>query len=171
MDLEQAIKTAIDYEVKVTKAYEQAQAQATNEVGKRVFGFLADEEKRHVEYLESRLELWKKDGKLVVEKLDTVVPPKSTIQDSLKNLENTLDSKKDPSPEELDLLQKALEAEKQTSAFYKRMVEELDGHGQRLFERFVEIEDGHVAIVDAEIAALSGLGFWFDMAEFNLEAE
>lgn len=170
MDLEQAIKTAIEYEEKVVKSYEEAQTKATNEVGKRVFGFLADEEKRHVAYLESRLNQWQKEGKLVVEKLDTVVPAKTTIDESLKNLEHTLEDKQEPSPEEIDLLQQALKAERETSDFYKRMVEELDGDGQRLFERFVEIEEGHVAIVDAEIAALSGLGFWFDMAEFNLEA-
>ncbi|MBW2455080.1 MAG: hypothetical protein JRI68_11245 [Deltaproteobacteria bacterium] len=170
MDLEQAIKTAIEYEEKVVKTYDVAQSKATNEVGKRVFGFLADEERRHVEYLESRLAQWQKEGKLVVEKLDTVVPAKTTIDESLKNLESTLEEKQDPSPEEIDLLQQALQAERETSDFYKRMVEELDGDGQRLFERFVEIEEGHVAIVDAEIAALSGLGFWFDMAEFNLEA-
>ncbi len=170
MDLEQAIKTAIEYEQKVVKFYEDAQTKATNDVGRRVFGFLADEEKRHVEYLERRLTLWQKDGKLVVETLDTVVPAKKSIDESLKKLEGTLENKQEPSPEEIDLLQQALAAERETSDFYKRMVEELDGDGQRLFERFVEIEEGHVAIVDAEISALSGLGFWFDMPEFNLEA-
>ena len=35
---------------------------------------------------------------------------------------------------------------------------------------FLGIEQGHQAIVQAEIDALSGLGFWFDFQEFNLEA-
>jgi hypothetical protein len=38
-----------------------------------------------------------------------------------------------------------------------------------LFQRFVEIEQGHLAIVQAEIDSVSGLGFWFDMREFDLE--
>jgi hypothetical protein len=49
------------------------------------------------------------------------------------------------------------------------MVGELSGERQRLFARFLEIEEGHVAIVQAEIDAVSGSGFWFDMKEFDLE--
>ena len=33
----------------------------------------------------------------------------------------------------------------------------------------LEIEEGHVAIVQAELDSLQGMGFWFDMQEFNLE--
>ena len=47
---------------------------------------------------------------------------------------------------------------------------ELPAEAQALFQRFVEIEQGHQAIVRAEIDSVSGLGFWFDMQEFNLEA-
>ena len=39
----------------------------------------------------------------------------------------------------------------------------------RLFERFVAIEEGHQAIVQAEIDCVSGSGFWFDTSEINLE--
>ena len=49
------------------------------------------------------------------------------------------------------------------------MVSKLDGDGKTLFERFVEIEEGHQAIVQAEIDCVSGLGFWFDTLEFRLE--
>ena len=49
------------------------------------------------------------------------------------------------------------------------MVSELPPEGRALFERFLEIEQGHVAIVQAEIDAVSGLGFWFDVQEFRLE--
>jgi rubrerythrin len=58
----------------------------------------------------------------------------------------------------------------QASNFYKEMVGKLDGAGQQMFARFVEIEEGHLAIVQAEINAVNGLGYWFDIAEFDLEA-
>jgi hypothetical protein len=45
----------------------------------------------------------------------------------------------------------------------------LPPEGQELFRRFVEIEEGHVAIVQAEMDLVSGTGFWFDTAEFSLE--
>jgi rubrerythrin len=70
---------------------------------------------------------------------------------------------------ELDLLHTALQLEVDTSSFYKQMVKELPTEGQTFFARFVEIEEGHLAIVQAEIDALTGLGFWFDVQEFALE--
>ncbi len=39
-----------------------------------------------------------------------------------------------------------------------------------LFDRFLEIEEGHVTIVQGELDAVQGLGFWFDVMEFSLEA-
>ena len=41
---------------------------------------------------------------------------------------------------------------------------------KKLFARFLEIEAGHQAIVEAEISSVKGLGVWFDMDEFRLEA-
>ena len=49
------------------------------------------------------------------------------------------------------------------------MVATLDADGKKLFERFVEIEEGHVAIVQAEMDMVTGAGFWFDTAEVSLE--
>ena len=70
---------------------------------------------------------------------------------------------------ELSSLYQALAAEDETSAFYLQMVRELPVEGQRLFARFLEIEDGHGAIVQAEIDSVKHLGFWFDLKEFDLE--
>jgi hypothetical protein len=39
-----------------------------------------------------------------------------------------------------------------------------------MFQRFPEIEDGHNAIVQAELDSVQGLGYWFDVEEFKLEA-
>ena len=72
---------------------------------------------------------------------------------------------------ELELLKKALDAEIKTSLFYKEMVGKLDGEGQELFRRFVEIEQGHEAIVQAEIDSLSNCGIWLGSLEFSLEME
>ena len=50
------------------------------------------------------------------------------------------------------------------------MVNELPAEARPLFRRFVEIEEGHEKIVQAEIDSVSGLGFWFDIQEFDLSA-
>jgi rubrerythrin len=70
---------------------------------------------------------------------------------------------------ELEMLKKALALEIEATRFFTRMVSELADEERRLFSRFVEIESGHEAIVQAEIDAVTGLGFWFDYTEFRLE--
>ena len=57
----------------------------------------------------------------------------------------------------------------ETSGFYKKMVQQLGDEGREFFARFVEIEEGHLAIVEAELNAVQGSGFYFDMPEFDLE--
>ena len=170
MNLEEAIKTAIEYEKKVFGTYQEAQARAEDPVGQRIFKVLADEEQGHVDYLESRLTEWEKTGHITVEDLETAIPRCDLIKEAAARLTARLE-KKSLSQAEVDLLQRALEVEQETSAFYKRMVDELDDEGRALFTRFVEIEEGHVSIVQAEMDSVKGLGFWFDMQEFQLEAE
>lgn len=168
MNLEEAIKTALKYENMVRDTYIEAGKQVKDAVGKKIFKTMADEEQGHVDYLESRLDEWTKSGHMNIDQLDTVVPPKERIDEGVAKLKDRIQEGK-PSEQELKLLQKALDVENETSKFYQKMVSELDGEGQKLFERFVEIEEGHVAIVQAEIDALRGHGFWFDVQEFSLE--
>jgi len=68
------------------------------------------------------------------------------------------------------LLKIALELERQTSGFYRQLVDTLTLAERGLFARFLEIEQGHLLLVQAEIDALAGHGTWFDVMEFRLEA-
>ena len=169
MTLEEAIKTALVYENKVFATYQKAEAEATDETGKRVFKVLADEEQGHIDYLESCLAEWQKTGKLTVEKLETAIPSQEAIQKRVGQIDPN--TRGEATPREVELLDQALAAEIETAGFYKRMVEELDDEGKALFKRFVEIEEGHVSIVEAELDSVRGNGFWFGMQEFSLEAE
>lgn len=169
MNLEEAIKTALAYEKRVHTSYDKASRSAKDPVGQRVFEVLAKEEQGHIDYLNACLDRWQKTGKLLSTKLKTVVPSREKIQTGLDELRRTVGRKRKVSPSEVELLQKAIKAEKSTSAFYKKMVAELDAEGQKLFARFVEIEDGHLAIVSAQFDAVSGLGYWFDVPEWQFQ--
>ena len=72
---------------------------------------------------------------------------------------------------ELDLVKAALELEKETSQLYRDLVARLPEQDRKMFGRFLDIEDGHLAIVQAELDSLNGLGYWFDVPEFALEAQ
>jgi rubrerythrin len=166
MTLEEAIKTAIEYEIKVRDAYLNSIKDIGDETGRRVFEVLGKEEQGHVDFLESKLAEWKKTGHVEPTRLNTVVPAKELIDQGVKKLDDHL-AKRDYGTE-LEMLRKALALEQETSAFYEKMVAELKEEGQ-LFERFLEIEQGHQAIVQAELDYLTRSGTFFDFQEFTLE--
>jgi rubrerythrin len=166
--LDEAIKTAIEFEKKVLKVYRDAEKDAADPAGKRVFSTLAKEEAGHVAYLESRLTEWQKGGQIALEELRTIVPDKTRIAEGRKRLAKPMRGKT-ASATEVEHLRRALKAEQETSAFYRQMVSELAEERRPLFARFLEIEEGHVAIVEAELDAVSGAGFWFGIQEFDVE--
>jgi rubrerythrin len=168
MNVEEALKTAIEYENKVTAVYQDACDKIQDPVGKRVFKVLAKEEEGHVAYLKSRLDEWQKDGKITLGGLVTAIPSKEAIEKAAGDLDTGVS--RDASATELEMLNRALEIEQRTSAYYEKLVNEVPGKEKELFSRFLEIERGHQAIVEAEINSVTGLGVWFDMEEFDLEA-
>ncbi len=168
MTVEEALKTAIEYENRVTDVYRDARDKIEDPVGQRVFRLLALEEEGHVAYLQSRLEQWQRDGKIDIGGLKTAIPSKTSIDKAASELKTDVPRK--PMDLELELLNQALEIERKTSDYYRKLVEEIPGEEKKLFKRFLEIEVGHQAIVEAEISSVKGLGVWFDMDEFRLES-
>ncbi|MBD3167344.1 hypothetical protein GF324_12155 [bacterium] len=168
LSVEEAILTAIEFETKVRDTYREAVEKADNEIGERIFKVLMEEEQGHLDYLNSRLEEWRKTGKIQPEKIESKLPTREQIDEQVKGLEKKLEVK--DRGVELRMLQKALDVEEQTSNFYQRMVDTMEDDEKMMFSRFLEIEEGHLAIVQAEIDSVTGMGFYFDMAEFNLEA-
>jgi rubrerythrin len=171
MGVDEAIKTAIRFETKVRDSYAQAAAKATDPAAKTVLETLRDEEQGHLDYLGQRLEEWKRSGKLTAGRLKTVLPSKEKIREGVKGLKARMKMSAEDRKNAEATLRKALGAEEEVGGFYKKMVAELPGEAQAMFKRFVEIEEGHLAIVQAELDSVTGLGFWFDVQEFRFEAE
>ncbi len=169
MDIQEAIETAIQYETRVHDVYAQAAARASSPAAKRAMGFMAREEGYHKEYLEAQKKKWAEEGVLDYQSLKTSAPAPETIQKEVSKLEGHM--KKEVPGEELEMLKRALQVEKETSAFYRSLVDRMEGDARKLFARFLEVEEGHLNLVQAEIDALQGMGVWFDCQEFNLEGE
>lgn len=166
MTIEEAIQMAIQYENDVRDVYRSAAKGVADPMGKRVCSVLADEEQYHVNYLEERLAEWRQSGKVEPAALKTAVPSREVIAEAASKVPEGM-SDVDRATE-MEMLGKALEAERKTSSFYREMVAKLPPEGQKLFEHFLEIEDGHLAIVQAEIDSLTGTGAWFDVLEVKL---
>lgn len=169
MNVREALEIAIDYEHQVRDHYLKGATEILDPRGQKVFATLAREEQRHVEYLESRLDEWHRTGKVTNEPLTSILPPPEWIDEARKRFAGG----HDPAiavQAELDLLKVALGLEHKASGFYLELVTTLPADDRPLFARFLDIEQGHVAIVQAEINSVSGLGTWFDIMEFSLEA-
>jgi len=172
VNLEQAIKTALEFEGRVHRTYVEASQAASDSVAQRVFRTLRDEEKGHLTYLRDRLVEWRETGKITVAELGTAIPSRAAIADGVARLKEKVSGAPVASHDvEVAALKQALAVEIETTNFYKEMVRTLEEEGRRLFERFVEIEEGHQTIVQAELDCVTGLGFWFDTPEFRLEAQ
>jgi len=165
--VEEAIKTSIEYETRVRDVYVEAVEAAPNDQGKRLFQLMADEEQHHLDYLKAKLEQWGSDGTVTEDGLNTAVPSARAMETGVESLRDTLGGR--PGTVELQWLRKAHGVERETSDFYARMVDELPEEAKGLFKRFLEIEEGHLALVQAQIDQALGNGYWFDVREFDLE--
>ena len=167
MTLAEALRTALSYETRIRDLYRDSAGELRDPVGKKVFLALAEDEQRHVDYLESRLAIWEEKGVLDLAELETIVPPVETLKREIEKLETLKPG--ESLGDEKRVLSRALAMEVETSSFYRNLTETLESPGKELFARFQEIEDGHIATVQAELDYLSHTGFWFDFQEFDME--
>jgi rubrerythrin len=167
MTPDEAIKTAIEYETRIRDLYQEAAASTRDPTGVRVFGLLGEDEQRHLDYLRHKLSQWSESGRIRIDDLASVVPPAKAIREGMAALKQTM-SKEDRTDEKR-MLAKALAVEVETSRFYEKMVDEMDGDTRAMFARFLEIENEHVEIVQAELDYVSRTGYWFDIKEFDME--
>ena len=168
MNIEDAIKTAIEYELKVCELYREVELEMKGETSSRLIKALYTDEKNHVKYLEDKLRKYLEDGSIVKDEIISTLPSKEELEEEICKLKTNMtgrtlgDNKK--------ILSKLLKAEIETSRFYRQMVDDLPDEGKGLFSRFLEIEDAHIDLVQAELDLYGNTGFWFDNKEIDMES-
>jgi rubrerythrin len=167
MTIEEAIKTALEYETKIRDIYKEAADKVSDPAGQRILTMLRDDEETHIAYLKDCLELWEKTGRLSVKKLKTIIPPVDVIQKETEKVATHMPQQIKTG--EKEILSRALKAEIETSNFYQQMVDEMSDEGQQMFARFLEIEESHIAAVQFELDYVLKSGYWFDFKEFDME--
>ncbi len=168
MNLETAITSALAFENRIRDLYLEAVAGTDDAAGKKIFQALADDEQRHVDYLESRLDEWQRQGQVTVATLESTIPDKAVIQKEAAALQRTINQ--DTRGLKQQMLSRALEMELETSRFYKQLVEQVSGDHRAMFARFLEIEDNHVEAVQFELDHVGSTGFWYGFEEFDMES-
>ena len=167
MTLEEAIKTALEYEHRIRDLYLEAAEKISDPVGKRIFQALAADEQHHVDYLNDRLAQWRQRGKLSAGKLTTTIPSPAILARETEKIRQGM--AREDRQDEKQILSKALQVEVETSNFYQEMVDSMSGEGQQMFARFLAIEDAHINAVQAELDYISKTGYWLDFKEFDME--
>lgn len=167
MELEAAIKSALEFENRIRDLYVEAVTCTDDPAGKKIFRTLADDEQRHVDYLESRLGEWRERGEITARALDSVVPDKAAVQKEVAALQSKI--REDTRGLKQQMLARALEMEIETSRFYKELVDQVSDDHRPMFARFLEIEENHIEAVQFELDHLSKTGFWYGFEEFDME--
>jgi rubrerythrin len=168
MQLESAITSALAFENRIRDLYLEAVSRTENSAGKKIFQTLADDEQRHVDYLESRLDEWRRHGRITIEALESVVPDRAAIRKEATALQSKM--REDTRGLKQQMLSQALAMEIETSRFYRELVDQVASDHRPMFARFLEIEDNHIEMVQFELDHLTHTGFWFGYEEFDMES-
>lgn len=160
---------ALQFENKIRDLYVDAAQTVDDERGKSIFTKLADDEQGHVDFLEYSLEQLKAGAEIDITRLSTKIPSKEQMSSQIEQMKADI-------PEKMlgdvkIVLGSALKLEKETSAFYRDACSKADGKIKEILEKFLEIEERHVDVVQTELDHASHNGVWFDFLEINLELE
>ncbi len=168
MTIEEALVSALEFENRVREHYDRAAAQAPEGEASDFFRLMAREEEGHVAYLEDKLARCRAGEALGPADLSTVVPRAEWVAEGLRRLESV--EREGERPYGVEHLETALRLEQEASEHYRRLVATVeDTEAKALFRRFLEIEDGHTAVVQAQLDYATGTGHFFGVREFTLD--
>lgn len=165
MESQDIFNQALVYEKKIRDLYQSAVDTIDDDRGKAIFQALADDEQSHVEFLEYGLDLLASKNDIDINRLTTAIP---------KPIEADIQAMTAKIPERMlgdtkRVLNAALVLEIETSKFYKKACGQTTGAIQHILEKFYEIEQRHVDVVQIELDHAVGNGHWFNFMEIDME--
>ena len=167
MTIEKAIKTAIEYEIKIRDIYLEGVAVVDDESGRRFFQALGNDEQGHIDYLKQLLVQLQQNGKITAERLESAIPSREVLDRQVGEVQSQM--AKDDHGLKQQMLSKALKMEIETSSFYSQLISDMAPVEKQIFSRFLEIENNHIDAVQFELDYISKTGYWFDIKEFDME--
>ena len=167
MSSEEIFATASEYEKKIHELYLSAVNIVDDARGQSFFKALAEDELTHVEFLEYSLDQLKKSKEINLGKLKTSLPTQKMVKNQIEKMKSEI-------PEKMlgdfkRVLSSALIMEVETSNFYKEASEKSEGSIKSILEKFYEIEQNHVDLVQFEMDMASNNGYWLDYMEIDME--
>ena len=142
-------------------------AKATKDVsGKNMFVTLALDEWDHMSILEKQLDHISGSNSWSRTEI-----PKSEIELLVPNLKKTKTRNNGNSGvSDLGALSTALREEREANEYYLKQAGLMtDAAAKKMYLRLAEMEDAHYQIIEAEIDAIKGNGFWLGVPEFTMD--
>ena len=170
MDEQEALSMAIQREKEAHRYYTDAAAKATSENGKKMFSWLASEESGHIQILEKQWENIKGSGVWLAEEGyctygDISHPIECSEFPSSSEFKGEF---KEDAPE-LEILKKAVEAERAATSFYADLAGNTSNpDGRAMFEKLSRVEQGHLDLLEEEYEWLSKSKSMFTIHRFSL---
>jgi len=163
----EALQVALDTEKKGYRFYKIAAKSSKDPKGQEVFEHLAKDEIEHMGVIATVFESLTKDEPWMtyeeaVEKYGQTPKEKIIFPDVPEEAQEDFN--------DLKALEEALEFEKKAVQFYTQQAEEAgDEKARTFYQSLIEIEAGHVLIIQAELDSLMGAGIWLGFQEISLE--
>ena len=156
---------ALIYEKKIRDLYLSAVNTIDDKRGKAIFKGLADDEQSHVDFLEYALDILASEGEIDINRLTTAIPVPATAE--IEKLTAQI-------PEQMlgdtkRVLNAALAMEVETSKFYADAITKTSGRIADILQKFYDIEQRHVDVVQIELDHAVGNGHWFNFMEIDME--
>lgn len=162
----EAIKMAIQLEKDGQRFYEEAAQKTENELGRKMFESLPKDEIGHLHTFQKMFntitgtEGWRELAK------------GSPNVGKVPVFEGREEKKPEVNQSDLDALRLGIESERKGIELYKKAAEEAkDPMAKKIFTKIREEEEYHYDLLQAQYDYLTGSGFWFDVAEFRMDAK
>lgn len=156
-----AIKLAIKMETDAIAYYREAAEKTAHPVGKKMFLSIIEDEKRHLDMLQSifkGLDITTKD-----------VSPMKNIKTIFEQHRDELAERVQATTDEMNALKIAMEMEKEGIEFYKKSAAEAQSQKEKaLFERLVHEEEQHYQVFANTYFFMSDTGSWFMWEEHSM---
>ncbi len=156
-----AVEIAINMETDAIKFYREATEKTTNQIGKKMFMSITEDEKRHLEALSQilkGLDIRYKD-----------VSPMKTVKTVFEEMKEEMMQRAEATSDELEAFKIAMQMEKNGVEFYKKAAAEAATEKEkRLFERLVKEEEEHYNIFANTHSFLEDSGNWFMWEEHSI---
>jgi rubrerythrin len=165
---QEIFNTALVYEKKIRDLYRSAVETIDEPRGKELFQALADDEQNHVAFLEHGLTLLRDDKDHEMEKPVTSIPFPARDLEKIKQMADQIP--KNILGDLKRVLNAALSLEIETSRFYRDAIQQVTaGPVREILEKFYDIEQRHVEVVQIELDFASNNGYWFNFMETDME--